>query len=240
MVGLVPVRPGAQVHLGQRVQAVPGHGVHQGGQLHAVADRDAQRLHQAAAGRPFPGQRLDHAGQLRPPQADQRPGDQLGDPAALGRGGAVGLGANPGVEALDQADLLVGEQRPEQPGDEVRPPAGQVGVDEDQQVARGHQQRLPQRLALAGIAAEFRSHLAGRVDGRAGLGRHPGRRVGRVGVHHDQLVDQGRLADQGPRQGADHARDRALLVPGRDHHADPGALALLQLDQVTRGPVLPA
>ena len=83
-----------------------------------------QRLHQAAAGRPLPGQRLDHAGQLRPPQAQQRPGDQLGDPAALGRGGAVGLGANPGVEALDQADLLVGQQRPEQPGDEVRPPAG--------------------------------------------------------------------------------------------------------------------
>ena len=38
--------------------------------------------------------------------------------------GAVGLGANPVVEALDQADLLVGQQRPEQPGDEVRAPLG--------------------------------------------------------------------------------------------------------------------
>ena len=229
----------AQVDLGQGVQAVPGLGVHQRGQLNAVADRDAQRLHQAAPGRPLARQRLDHAGQLRPPQADQRARDQLGDPAALGRGGAVGLGADPGVEPLDQADMLVGQQRPDQSGDEVRAPLGQVGVDEDQQVALGHQQRLPQRLALAGVGAQLRGHVAGSVDRRPGLGRHPGRGVGRVGVHHDQLVDQRRLADQGPRQGADHARHRALLVAGRDHHADLGAQPLLEVDQLLHRPVGP-
>ena len=41
------------------------------------------------AGRPLAGQRLHDAGQLRPPQAEQRPGDQLGDPPAVGRDRAV-------------------------------------------------------------------------------------------------------------------------------------------------------
>ena len=159
MIGLVPVGARAEVHLRDGVESVPGHGVHQRRELDAIANRDGQRLHQVAPGGPLPRQRLHHAGQLGPPQADQRPRDQLGDAAAFGRGRAVRLGPHPGVEALDQPHIRRCQQRPDQPGDEVRTPAGQVGVDEDEQVAVGDVQRLPQRLALAGEAAGRRQHV---------------------------------------------------------------------------------
>ena len=105
VVGLVPVCPRAEVDLCQRVQPVPRRGVEQRGQLHAVADRDAQRLDQAPAGRPLAGQRLHHAGQVRPPQAEHRPRDQFGNPTALGGDRTVRLGPHPRVEPLDQQRL---------------------------------------------------------------------------------------------------------------------------------------
>ena len=69
-------------------------------------------------------------------QRDQRAGDQLGHPAALeGARRRVAVEQRPLVEPLDQRDLRVGQQRPEQAGHEVGVPVEQVGVHEDQHVA---------------------------------------------------------------------------------------------------------
>ena len=53
------------------------------------------------------------------------------------------------VEPLDEADRGVGEQGREQPGDEGGVEVAEVGVEEHEDVAGGHVQRLPQGLALA-------------------------------------------------------------------------------------------
>jgi hypothetical protein len=90
--GLVLVAPAPQVHLRDRVQAVLAGRVQQHRDLDAVADRDRQRLHQLPARRPLPRQGLDHAGELGPPQAEQRTGHQLGDPAAVRGDGTVVVG----------------------------------------------------------------------------------------------------------------------------------------------------
>ena len=54
-----------------------------------------------------------------------------------------------------------------------------------------------------------------------------------------QLVHQRRVRHQGPVQRSHHARHRAFFVPGRDDHADPGALAPFQLEQPPQRPFLP-
>ena len=228
-----------QVDLRDGIQPARGGGIEQGGELHPVPHRDAERLHQLAPRRPFPGQRLDHARKLRPPQAQQGTGHQLGDPAAFGRGGAVRPRRDPGVEPLDELHAGIGEQRPEQAGDEMRTPLGEVGIDEDQQVTLGHEERLPQRFALAGIAAELRRDVAGPVHGRVGLrgrGRGP---VGRIRIDDHHLIDQRYPLHQGLAERADHARDGALLVARGNHHADARARPPLALQQHLGRPVPP-
>ena len=60
------------------------------------------------------------------------------------------------------------------------------------------------------------------------LGRRRGP-VGRIRVDHHHLIDQRYPLHQGRAQGADHARDGALLVVRRDHHADARTSAPLTL-----------
>ena len=153
------------------------------------------------------------------------------DPAAFGRGGAVRADRDPGVEALDELNAGFGEQRPEQAGDEVRTPLGEVGIDEDQQVTLGDEQRLPQGLALAGIAAELGRDVAGPVHGRAGLGGRGRGPVGRIRIDDHHLIDQRCPLHQGRAERTDHARDGALLVARGNHHADARAGPPLALQQ---------
>ena len=121
----------------------------------------------------------------------------------------------------------------------MRAPLGQVGVEEDQDIAPGDQQRLPQRLALAAVGPERRRDVAGPVHDRAGARSHFGGRVSGVGVDDDELVHQVRVRYQRPEQGADHACYRPLLVPGRYHDADLATAALLGLQQFLDRPVPP-
>ena len=239
MVGLVLMPARTQIDLRDSIQPACRGGVEQGGELHPVPHRDAKRLHKLAPRRPFPGQGLHHARQLGPPQAQQWAGYQLGDPAAFGRGGAVRPGRDPGVEPLDQLNAGIGEKRPEQAGHEVRTPLGEVGVDEDKQVTLGDEQRLPQGLALAGIAAVLRRDVAGPVHGRAGLGGRGRRPVGRIRVDDHHLIDQWYPLHQGRAERTDHARDGALLVARGNHHADPRVSPPLALQQHLGRPVPP-
>ncbi len=239
MIALMPVCACTQVHLGQGGQAMPGERVQHGSQLDSIAHRDAQRLHQAAPGRPLARQWLDHAGQFGPPQAQQGTGHQFGHPATLGRGGTVVFGLDARVEALDQEHIRVVQQRADQARDEMRAPAGEVGVHEHQQVAFGDQERLPQRLALARVGAEMGRDVAGPVHRGAGPGGHGGGRIGRIGVHHHDLVDQRRVEDQGLADRGHHPGDGLLLVAGGDDHADPQALPPFGGQQLVCRPVPP-
>jgi hypothetical protein len=88
------------------------------------------------------------------------------------------------------------QQRAEQAGDEVRAGVLEVGVDEHQHVARGDEERAPQRLALARPRRQVRQHVGA---GDHGCPRIGGARRGGVGgerVHHHQLVHQRCLVHQ--------------------------------------------
>jgi hypothetical protein len=213
---LVHVGTPSEVHLGDRVETVALVGVEQGRHLDPVAHRHRQALEQAAADRPLAGERLHDRGQLGPVQREPRPGDQLGDAPALGRHARAHV-EDAVVEALGEEHLAIGEQRSDQPGDEVRAPLGQVGVDEDEEVGRRHEQRLPQRLALAPAHPEVGADLG---DGAHPCPRRGGdrrRRVVRQGVHDDQLVDE---CAEIRADLADDVADRRLLVAGGDDDRD--------------------
>src|SRR5919197_1465834 len=84
-------------------------------------------------------------------------------PYPVGRDRTVPLLRDPGVEPLDKAYVRVGEERPDQPGDEMRAPVREIGVDKDEKLTLGDEQRLPERFALAGMAAVLRRDVPGPV-----------------------------------------------------------------------------
>ena len=132
---------------------IGGH-VDQEAQLHPVAAGEAELLEDPAVGRRLAGQRLAHPGQLGEEQLEHRPGHQLGDPAAA-RGLTV---EGTGVEALDQRDVLGGEQRAQESGDEGRGRVGHVHVEEHDDVARRRGQCGAHGLSLAATAPRAGHH----------------------------------------------------------------------------------
>ena len=230
---LVSVRAGAEVDLGDRGRAVDGQRVDEGGQLDGVAGRDRQRGEQLPSHGPLAGERLHQVLELRVEQGDQRPRHQLGDPASV----EWPLFSRPLVEALDQLHLRPGQQRTEQAGDEVCVPVGQVGVHEHEDVAAGDEERLPHRLALAGVGAEVRADLRRPVHDGTGRGRGVVRPVRRVAVDDHDLVDQRDGVDQPVTDPSDDVADGPGFVARRYDEAHPGVA--LGADQVVERPVVP-
>ena len=127
------------------------HGVDQRGQLdgvpgrHAAAARTATRrtAHSPASGWSQPGQ-------LGEEQPDQRPRHQLGHPPALERHRGVVAEHRPLVEPLDQLDLrarsAAARAAPARSGCPSRARSASMKTTTS---PRGHEQRLPHRLALA-------------------------------------------------------------------------------------------
>ena len=107
-----------------------GH-VDQQGQLDGVPVGQTALLQHRARGGRLAGQGLLDGGQKGEEQIDDGLGHQFGDPpAAVGR--SLERSA---VEALDQGDRVVAQQRTEQPGHEMGLEVGHVGIDEDDEVA---------------------------------------------------------------------------------------------------------
>jgi hypothetical protein len=124
----------------------------------------------------------------------------------------------PLVVALDVADAGIGEQRPQQAYDEARPEVGDVGIDPHHDVALGHVQRAPQRLALARPAGHVGQHLGGADHPRPGGFGHLGRVVGGVVVHDQHLVHQAEPVHQvAAHLGHDRAHGVAFVVRGDAH-----------------------
>ena len=143
------------------------------GQLDGVPDRDGQPLEQVAPHRPLPRQRLHQPAELRPVERDQRPGDELGDPAALvGRlvsASAPSRRAAAARRSPSPGDTSVVSSGPSSPRTKWVSQSSEVGVHEHDEVAAGDEQRLPHRLALARRASR------GRAGSRAS-GARPHRR----------------------------------------------------------------
>jgi hypothetical protein len=122
-----------------------------------------------------------------------------------------------GVEALDQGHVVVREEGPEQPGDELRRRVGDVGVEERHHVAPGGREGGGHGTPLPAGAA------GAPHDPGTGVARLLGRIVGGAVVDHDHLVDQTVAAVLGQERLDDRSHDRADrrgLVAGRDAHRD--------------------
>ena len=82
-------------------------------------------------------------------QVDQRPGDELGDPAAAALLELAVLDDRALVVALDVLQARLVEERPERAVDHPRVPVADVRIGPDDEVAGGLVERLPEGLALA-------------------------------------------------------------------------------------------
>ncbi len=131
------MRAYTQVHLCDRVQTEQVVGVDQDSDLDAVAGRERHRGQQFPGPGIFTAQRLQHVAEFRSQRRQQRPGHQFGDPApSVGILAIADFQRSP-VKTPDQVDAVLGEQRAHQTRHEHRIGVDQIGVDEDDDVARG-------------------------------------------------------------------------------------------------------
>ncbi len=92
-------------------------------------------------------------------------------------------------------------------------------------------QALPERFALAAVRAVARQHVRVNHHSRALRLGDRARVVVRLGVDHEQLVDQRELLHQLAPGAVDDRPDRRRLVERRQNGADRQALLLLELQQ---------
>ena len=224
---VVSVHAHAQVDLGHGVETHAVEHVDEHAQLDAVAGDERDGLEQLAARGELAGERLHEPGQLRPGEVEERAGDELAHPAAaVDVDGAV-TDQRPVVEALDEGDAGIVEQRAEQPGDEARLDVTEIGVDRGDEVAGARGEALPQRLALAVRGSEIGHHRVLPDHGRAGGRSDLGGGVLRPGVDDEDLVHETGAVDEGLADDGDDPADRGGLVTGGEHEADPPAGLLL-------------
>ena len=164
-----------------------GH-VDEQGEVDAVPLDERQLLEHLAAARALTGQRLQHGREVGEQDRDQRPGHELGDPAPLARPSVE----RAVVEALHEADLVAGEQRAEEPGDE--------GAPKLRTSASHHTIRSPwaawsdfhSASPLPVPGPTLGEHVAGGDHPCARRQRRRARVVGGAVVDDDDLVDEGR------------------------------------------------
>ena len=210
--GPVAVDALAQVDLRQAVGAEGLGDVDQQAELDAVATGEAELLEDPAVRRGLPGQRLAHPGQVGEEQFEHGSCHELGDPAASCR---VTVQRS-GVEALDEGDVVGGQQRAEQPGDEGRRRVGHIGVEEHDDVAGRGRQCGGHGLPLPARATRARDHAGTGIVGLLGGV------VERPVVEHDDLVDEPVPAVARPgRAGRPPARQSRPWIPRRGRGCTP-------------------
>ena len=223
--GAVAVDSHAKVDLGDRGDADALDDIDEETDVDAVALDERDLLEELAATRILAGERLGEHRQLREEEGDQRTGDQLGDPPAL----AAHPVERPLVEPLAELDVVLQQQRSEQPCDEARPEVAHVGVAPHDDVAVGDEQRLPHGVALARARTQLGGDVGCRHHSRSSRGSTCRRAVSGPVVDDDDLVNQGLLAHEVATDGRDDGADRRRLVPSRQAHRD--AAVALGLDQ---------
>ena len=154
----------AQADLRHRVEAGRAQDVDQHRGLDRVAGEERDLAQQLPARGELTGERLAEARKLGEEDPQQRLRRELGDPPGVvehvaARGRSAGGGRSPSRTAPG-----LGQDRAEQPVDEVAPEVGGVGVEEQHQSPRRDRQRAPHRVALPERRAEARA--AARPPGR--------------------------------------------------------------------------
>src|SRR4029079_15828471 len=130
--------------------------------------------------------RLDQTGQLRVEEVEEWAGGQLGDAATAGRLEHPARSANrPLVEAFDELDPLVLQERADETVHEPGMNVADVGVDPGDDVALQDVEAFPEGLALARIRAVLRQDVLVDVDGDAEIGADLARPIGRTAVDQD-------------------------------------------------------
>ena len=186
---LVAMDPPLEIHLPQALETDPIGDVDQVADLDGVTREEGDRLEHAPAPGILAREWLDEPRKLRVEQVDERPSDQLRDPAAAALLQDSAFHDRPAVVALDVLDPLLGDERADRSVDHPRVPVADVRVRPDHDVAGRLVEALPERLALAAVAAVARQHLAvDRYPGSLGGGDLP-RAVLGVGVHDQELID---------------------------------------------------
>ena len=212
----VPVVPHVEVDLGDGVEAEVGDEIDQQPDLDAPALDERHRLEQRPPAGVLTRQRLHEPREVWEQRRDHRTGHELGDPATTRRL-AVQRAA---VVALHEADRGIGEQRLQQPGDEVGTEVPDVGVEPADDVAAAGVQGLPQRVALARAGRQLGQDLGDGEDGGALPGGHLGGGVGRPVVDDHHLVDERGVLDQVAADRRHDLADGRLLVARRQADRD--------------------
>ena len=113
-------------------------GVDQQRDVDPVAGYERQPLERVAPGCDLAGEGLHDRGQLGIEHVEQRPGGQLGHPAAAVGKCGLALTEGPAVEPLDERDRRRAQERAEQAADVVRAKLLGVGVEEADDLAAQH------------------------------------------------------------------------------------------------------
>ncbi len=183
--------------------------------LDGIPREEGDRLEEASPTGVLAGKRLDEARQVGEEQVDERPRDELGDPAAAALLEHAVLHDRALVIALHVLDPRLREQRAERPVGHPRVPVPDVRVAPGNEVAARLEEALPEGLALAAVRAVAGQHVGVLDDTRPlGLG-DLARAIGRRGVDDEELVHQGHAVDEdaaGPRHDL---ADRRFFVERR-------------------------
>src|SRR5450759_2808390 len=109
---LVTMDPPLEIHLAKPLDAQPLRDIDEVADLDRVAGEERDRLEERPAARVLPGERLDEAGQLRVEEVDQRPRDELRDPAAAALLEGAAFHDRSLVVALDVLQTWLRKERP--------------------------------------------------------------------------------------------------------------------------------
>jgi hypothetical protein len=186
----VTVLPRAEVHLGHRGQAGAAEHVDQDRDLHLGPGQERGAHQQISGGGELAGQRLHEPGEFGIEEVQQGLGHQFGDPAAAVGDGLLVTGERAPVGRLAELHTRHRQQRAERAVHEVLAEITRIGVGEHDDIAAGHRQGTPHRVALtlggpvSGQQFVFRVNLgaAGADDVRGA--------VRGIRVDHEYLIDQ--------------------------------------------------
>jgi 2-oxoisovalerate dehydrogenase E1 component len=231
---LMPVLAHARVDLRHRLQAADREHVDQHADLDRVAGQERDREEDVPGRGELARERLHEAGQLGEEQVQRGLGGQLGDPAAAVGHRQLLLRIGAPVGGLDELNVRLRDQAADHPGDELAAEVAGVGVRERDDVAGGHRQAAPHRVALAVRWPVLRHQRVLRIDLDVGVvAGDVGGAVGRVGVHDDHLVDQADIRTPEVVDCGEHRADGLRDVAGRQDQRDRQATLALGPAQLT-------
>ena len=143
--GLMPVVERPEVNLPDRLGAVFEGQVQKQADLHPVVDLEDCVFCGIASDGALPGEGLAHPGKLGSEEPEGGLGGKLGDAATF-----AGTSVQTSIKcSLDEDDLRIDEQGLDKTPHSVQGEGGEVGVQPDNDVSPGDEERSPEHIAFA-------------------------------------------------------------------------------------------